>query len=217
MEILNTLRDTPLPTLLVGAGVLFLVLALVSQLGRYVKMPAQRQKYAAVLGGVLLVVGIGLHLAPASLPEGVQVAVVTEPPPPRALPEHARLTREAWEAFNAADYEGALRHASECVDRFERQARREQQAYSSLGNPPPPVGRVSEEEKNAILSRGGLNDVGTCHFISGEALRKLGRHAASVVAYEAALQFPAARVWDEAGEFFWAPAQSAADALAEQR
>jgi hypothetical protein len=218
MEMLKILRDTPLPTFLVIAGIFFLVLALVSQIGNYVTMPVQRQKVAAILGAVLLILGVGLYLVPAPQhlqPQGSQMAAATGPQQPSApslpsLPIHAQLTTGAWVAFNRNDYDDALKKAKECTDRFGTEGLREQQEYTSQGAPSPPKGAVSDDEKRKIFSRGVLNDVGTCYFIEGQALEKLSRINEAKEAYKAAKQFPDARAWDTGG-FFWSPAQSASD------
>src|SRR6185295_8725006 len=158
MELLKILRDTPLPTFLVIAGIFFLVLALVSQIGNYVTMPPQRQKIAAILGGVLLVLGVGLYLVPAPQhpqSQGTQMTEATGPQQPSAppLPIHAQLMTGAWSAFKRNDNAGALTTAKECTDRFGTQGLREQREFTSQGTPSPPIGAVSDEEKRKVFSR----------------------------------------------------------------
>lgn len=219
MDILTTLRDTPLPTILVVGGIFFLLLAFVSQIGTFVTMPAHRQKAAAITGAILLVLGVGLYLVPSS-PKPQAVSQSTTPTsagvteqPAAPLPLHSQLTTSAWNASKKRDYVEAIAKAQQCIDGFQAQALREQQEYAASGGALPPVGAVSEDEKRKIFSRGGLNDVATCYFIKGEALENLSRVSEAKDAYKAAQQFPAARTWDAAG-FFWSPAQGASDRLA---
>src|SRR5437763_4442512 len=133
MDVLTTLRDTPLRTILVVGGIFFLLLAVVSHIGTFVTMPAQRQKAAAITGAVLLILGIGLYLVPSS-PKPQAASPSTAPPsgavtqPPTApLPLHSQLTTAAWNAFNKQDYVEAIAKAQECIDGFKPQALREQQ------------------------------------------------------------------------------------------
>jgi hypothetical protein len=50
-SIIGALKDTPIPTILVVAGIVFLVLAVAGQLaGRIVVVP-ERQRWAALTGG----------------------------------------------------------------------------------------------------------------------------------------------------------------------
>jgi hypothetical protein len=62
-DVLAAIKDTPLPTLLVLAGLFFILLALVQSLsGRIQVEPGQRRASLAI-GGVLAALGVGLHLA----------------------------------------------------------------------------------------------------------------------------------------------------------
>ena len=64
MEILTTLKDSPIPTILVVAGFFFLALALMNQIGWKIKMSGQQLKVSVAIGSVLLFLGIGLYLLP---------------------------------------------------------------------------------------------------------------------------------------------------------
>lgn len=70
MEIFSTLRDTPLPTILVVGGIALLLLSILTQVGGWVSVPPQRQKVAGIFGIVVLTLGIILYLVPASQPPG---------------------------------------------------------------------------------------------------------------------------------------------------
>ena len=128
-----------------------------------------------------------------------------------SLPPNEQLTSDAWAVLNRLDYAVAIQKTEECIDSFELQAIRDQEALKD--SPMPPVGAVSDEDKAVIQARGVLNDVATCYFIKGQALEKLGRVNQAKEAYQSAKQFPHARTWDPLG-FFWSPAQAASDRLA---
>jgi hypothetical protein len=71
------LKDTPIPTILVVAGIVFLLLSIAGQLAGRIVVPPERQREAAIIGGFLLVVGVALHIAPPKLFDGPPV------PPPK--------------------------------------------------------------------------------------------------------------------------------------
>jgi len=68
MEFLSFLKDTPIPTLLVFGGFVFLILAIVSHIGGKIKVASKRQNISIVIGIVLLLLGIGLYLIPSVAP-----------------------------------------------------------------------------------------------------------------------------------------------------
>jgi hypothetical protein len=71
MDLIGTLQElqkTSIPNLLVIAGIVFLLLSLVGELGAIVRLPQDRQKPVGIVGIVLLVLGIGLYLIPSPAP-----------------------------------------------------------------------------------------------------------------------------------------------------
>jgi hypothetical protein len=67
-NVLTALKDTPIPTILVLAGITFLLLAIVSQLvGRIILAP-ERKRWAVIIGGGLLAIGLTLHVVPLLAP-----------------------------------------------------------------------------------------------------------------------------------------------------
>ncbi len=64
MDLINLISGTPLPTILVVGGMLFIALALGSQIGGKIEMPAERQRMAGILGGALLIVGLAFYFLP---------------------------------------------------------------------------------------------------------------------------------------------------------
>ena len=63
-DLLNSLKDTSLPNILVIAGILFLVLAIAGGITGQIKVQETSRKWSALLGGVFLVVGIVIYLVP---------------------------------------------------------------------------------------------------------------------------------------------------------
>jgi hypothetical protein len=135
-----------------------------------------------------------------------------------------RMTREAWEAYNADRFEDAINRARACVREFRREA--ETQQSSLRGQEAPPVGPVEDEaRRRTIFSRGPLNDVATCYYIQGEANLKLARQPnqtakdekvkAAKQAYQAAAKLTFARTWDLGG-WFWDPAAKSNDRLQDE-
>ncbi|TCI04717.1 hypothetical protein EZV61_01735 [Corallincola luteus] len=62
-EILASLSSTPLPTILVVAGIIFLFISVGGQLGAHLSAIKVKRAVAGGLGGVLLICGIGLYFA----------------------------------------------------------------------------------------------------------------------------------------------------------
>ena len=132
----------------------------------------------------------------------------------RNLSPNAALTARAWEAFGKADYESAIRYADKCIEGFGPSADREQAKLETGPASLPPTGKVSDEERQAILARGVLNDVATCLYIRGRAAEALGQRQQARAAYQKAARYTYARTWDPKG-WFWSPAEAASDRLQE--
>jgi tetratricopeptide (TPR) repeat protein len=126
---------------------------------------------------------------------------------------NVELTTAAWDAFNKKDFARAIANADKCISEFRGAADREQNSLEKAGTLSPPTGKVSNEEKTLILSRGLLNDVATCYYIKGRSAQELGRRDEAMDAYKAATKYTYARCWDPQG-WFWAPAEAAQDRLA---
>ncbi len=65
-DIITALKDTPIPTILVVGGIVFLFLAIVGQFVGQIHVPPERQKWAGIVGALLLFAGIALYVAPVS-------------------------------------------------------------------------------------------------------------------------------------------------------
>ena len=61
-EVITALKDTPIPTILVVAGIVFLLLAIAGQLAGRIVVAPERQRWAAVIGDGLLAIGVALYV-----------------------------------------------------------------------------------------------------------------------------------------------------------
>lgn len=188
---------------LIGAiGALFVGIAALGKAGAVRVSSSSRKNRSRIpfaLVGILLV-GLSASVLGARLLTGDTHSLNVE------------LTNAAWEALNHEEYKVAVTKAEGCIKTFEKQARREQQAFTSSDQPTPPVGEVPLAIKSEILNRGVLNDVATCYFIKGQAYEGMNAFSDAKDAYTRVLEFPDGRAWDPKG-WFWSPAQAAADRL----
>jgi tetratricopeptide (TPR) repeat protein len=129
---------------------------------------------------------------------------------------NVELMAAAWDAFNEQDFSRAIANAEKCIGEFRGAADREQDSLEKAGTPLPPKGKVANDAKALILSRGLLNDVATCYYIKGRSAQELGRRDEARGAFEAAAKYTYARSWDPQG-WFWSPAEAAKDRLASMK
>ena len=62
METINTIIEGPIPNILILAGITFLLLSVIGNIGAKIVVEPRKQKYAGILGAVLLIIGLGLHI-----------------------------------------------------------------------------------------------------------------------------------------------------------
>ena len=65
IAIFNAVKDTPLPIILVVAGIFFLLLTVVNQFMGKITITPDKQKWAGIIGGLLLILGIALQVIPS--------------------------------------------------------------------------------------------------------------------------------------------------------
>jgi len=82
LETLQALQDTPVPNLLVIAGFIFILLAFVGKIGAVVQLPKKRQKWAGIIGSLLLIFGIGLFMIPSDTIPPDTATVIPDTPTP---------------------------------------------------------------------------------------------------------------------------------------
>ena len=120
-SIIVLLKDTPIPTILVVSGVVFLFLALAGQIAGKLEVPPARQKWAAAAGAVFLGAGLLLYLAPglprvtqvenSSNPLGAAVAQPAQIDQPQG-PQEASLSESAQSDFPSPTLSGAANSSS---------------------------------------------------------------------------------------------------------
>ena len=69
-ELLSAINDTPVPTILVVAGLAFILLAFAGRFMGRVEVRPERQRWVGITGAVVLLVGISLSMAPLVRPLG---------------------------------------------------------------------------------------------------------------------------------------------------
>jgi hypothetical protein len=95
-SVIAALNDTPIPTLLVVAGIVLLLLSIVGQLAGRIAVPPERQLWAAIIGSVLIMAGVALHAFPALAPLQKPPVVISSSTPP--IPP--KLTSRQLEAID---------------------------------------------------------------------------------------------------------------------
>jgi hypothetical protein len=82
-SVIKALKDTPIPTIMVVAGIVFLLLSIAGQLAGRITVPPERQRQATIIGCLLVMVGVALHVVPPRLipPEPQGVPAPTPPQP----------------------------------------------------------------------------------------------------------------------------------------
>jgi tetratricopeptide (TPR) repeat protein len=114
----------------------------------------------------------------------------------------ATITGKAWAALDSQSYEDAIGYAKKCVELYEKQA---VEMQKELKEP------VPDTDKEAVLKKWALNDVGTCYFIMGQALEQQKKREEAMAAYKQVVEkLPFAQCWDPQG-WFWKPADAAKD------
>ncbi|HEY5174396.1 MAG TPA: hypothetical protein VII95_02395 [Terriglobales bacterium] len=121
---------------------------------------------------------------------------------------------EAWGDFLKSDFATAISNADRCIQKFKAEADREEEALQKKHVPPPPTGKVTDDQKNEIYAQGVLNDVAACYWIKGMSAQKLRRNDEARDAFKAASAYTHGRTWDPKG-WFWSPAQDASVRLRE--
>ena len=151
----------------------------------------------ATLLTIILLAEVGT--TPVVAEEGAREAVVTlKPVVGGALTvSSSALTQQAWAALEQRRYDLVLAAADECLRRFGSRAARQQALLSDFA------------PKEAALKYWALNDVATCLFIKGTALKEQKKKGDAKNVFRGIIeQFPYAQCWDPRG-WFWKVAQAA--------
>jgi tetratricopeptide (TPR) repeat protein len=133
LDTLKTLQDTNISTILVVAGIIFILLAIAGGFSGKVKIPKQRQKWTGMLGAILLLAGLTLFVVPTSEEGGNNDKHTTDdtpleidrPPPQPIEPSQPlsvqigdleRMGREALEKGQIAKADAALQEAERLIN-----------------------------------------------------------------------------------------------------
>ena len=76
-DFLSALSNTPLPTILVVAGIMFWILAIAGSLAGKITVEPAKQKTAGLVGSAFIVVGLVLFFAPGPYPGGEKATAKT--------------------------------------------------------------------------------------------------------------------------------------------
>lgn len=160
----------------------------------------------------ILPVMLGLIVSAASAP-AAEAPVAPAPPAPAAPKDPATptapaldfgnsssetLTTKAWDALNAKNYPNAKAFARKCIELYKDKAVEMQKGLAAPAT-------VKEE----VHKSWALNDVGTCHFILGQALEGEGKGQEAITPYKFLTEnLSYAQCWDTKG-WFWKPAEAA--------
>ncbi len=158
LDALKYLQQTPLPTILVVAGIVFLLLALAGGITGQITIPRERQKWSAVIGGVLLVVGILIQVIPG-LPAARPEPVAARPP---AVPERPAPAAGREPPTPERPAPGVERPPIARAGPTAREADEDESAETTLPRPP----RTPPEDLATQIYR--LQEKGNQHLQQGE-------------------------------------------------
>jgi hypothetical protein len=88
LELIKSLVTTPIPTILVIAGLFFLFLAIGGQFGAKIVTDRIKPQSAGIVGAVLLIAGVAIYWLGESTPHGGQI------PPGNDLPKQIQRVEE---------------------------------------------------------------------------------------------------------------------------
>ncbi|MBD2108437.1 hypothetical protein [Nodosilinea sp. FACHB-13] len=119
-EIIDALKNTPIPTILIFAGLFFILLAFVSKVGGVIEVQPAQQKWSAPIGLALLAAGLVLALntpptTNSSSNESSPSATSVVPPPPiscAALLSQGKTLTWSTRNLGKADNSGTLQIVS---------------------------------------------------------------------------------------------------------
>lgn len=111
------------------------------------------------------------------------------------------LTMQAWKALEQKQFTQVMRWANECIRRYRSQALRQQATLSDYA------------PRQKAFQYWALNDVATCLFIKGRALRWQGKkQEAREIFSDIAEHYRFAQCWDTRG-WFWKVSTAARDQI----
>jgi hypothetical protein len=132
--------------------------------GRCVLVEAMRQLWIDTNGSLPGIIPVGLgSISRLARQQFEQEAIYRED----------TYLKDAWRAFNRSDYLAALDFAERCIENSRKLADQEQERLSRYNEPLPPIGVVSNHQKNEIFKLDFLNNVATAYYIKGRSAEHL--------------------------------------------
>lgn len=111
------------------------------------------------------------------------------------------LAVNAWHAWDVRDLDAVYAYTSKCIDLYKAKALVLQASMTDYASP------------GTEFNYWALNDVATCYFVRGLALKEQGRTGEAKEAFNIIIKdFYYAQCWDPKG-WFWKPLQGAKDQL----
>ena len=130
-------------------------------------------------------------------------------------PLNVEMANSAWSMLNENRYEEAIQAADLCVITFVEEANNIQDDLIERAVPKPIPSQIRlQSEREAVFSRGLLNDVAACYYVklaAAIALRKSSEYISAT--YRSLLLYSHALVWDPGG-WFWSPVEAARSLIA---
>jgi tetratricopeptide (TPR) repeat protein len=144
---------------------------------------------------------LGLQALAVSADEAKEITLVPVTGGAPQTVSSSVLTQQAWLALEKRRYDLVLQSADECLRRYGNRAVKQQQLLSDFA------------PREAALKYWALNDVATCMFIKGTALKEQRKkQEAKEIFREIIDQYPFAQCWDPRG-WFWKVAPAAQDQI----
>lgn len=82
-EAIKAIQGTPVPTLLIVAGLFFLLLGFVSKLGGMIEVSPEQKKYTLPIGLLVLTIGLVIHFTPPKTAETIPSPTIAINPKPQ--------------------------------------------------------------------------------------------------------------------------------------
>lgn len=145
--------------------------------------------------------------APAQEPVAPANQIIPEPAPVGVYNygdyRSETLTIKAWQALSDRDLNAVLAYTNKCISLYSAEASKMQKSLSEYS---------TGDQK--IFSYWALNDVATCLYIQGEALRRVKRMDEAKAAFNRIInEFSYAQTYDVNKKTFWKPVDGANDSL----